>query len=61
MTAPREFVCTDCGADVVVFNEHAANDEPICLTCSWLRVNIPDPEKRKKLREWLDQIRKEAR
>lgn len=51
---PREFVCTDCGADVVDFTPPlAANDVDLCGQCKWLRA-IPDAEERLKLRRFLE-------
>ena len=55
MSEPREFVCIDCGSEVASFGEPAANDQPLCAQCLWLR-DIEDPEERERLRAWLAKI-----
>jgi hypothetical protein len=59
---PREFVCEDCGTDVVSFYaDAAANDNNnVCLTCLWLR-NIGDFAEREALRKFLNRDRIDAR
>jgi hypothetical protein len=52
MIEPREFTCTDCGAEVVDFTPIAANDCDLCGQCRWLRA-IPDDEEREALRRAL--------
>jgi hypothetical protein len=49
---PREFTCIDCGCLVTHYGETAANDDDLCVECSWLR-DIADPVEREKLRAWL--------
>jgi len=48
----REFVCIDCGVPIVSFGYDAANDNPVCATCAWIR-SIPDPVDRERLRVFL--------
>jgi hypothetical protein len=46
------FTCLDCGIEVHAIGVSAANDQDLCIECTWLR-NIEDPAEREKLRQWL--------
>jgi len=49
----KEFVCLDCGLDIVSFGESTANDNPVCGTCSWIR-SLPNEADRERLRTFLN-------
>lgn len=51
--APYEFVCRDCGEYVVSWGTIAANQQDICVTCSWLRA-IEDPVARAAARRFVE-------
>ena len=51
MVRPREFTCRDCGISVYRYVP-AANDDDLCIECTWL-ADIEDPDEREKLRQWL--------
>ena len=53
---PREFDCVDCGVHVVFFTPIYANDQDLCVECSFLR-SVRDPEEREKIREILKKER----
>lgn len=50
---PHEFVCDDCGANVISWLPAYDNDQTVCATCSWIRT-IPSPDERAKIRGWLE-------
>jgi hypothetical protein len=50
---PRQFTCRDCGTRVYCYVA-AANDDDLCIECTWLR-DIDDPAERDKLRRWLQE------
>lgn len=47
------FECIDCGIEVWRPIKTAANDEHLCLECSWLR-GIEDPVAREEMRVLLN-------
>jgi hypothetical protein len=48
----REFICMDCGSTVTVFMPLAANEQDICIECTFIR-SIEDPMERQKIRDFL--------
>ena len=47
MTDPVEFVCQDCGRDVISFGMAAgapAPDPPRCSVCAWIAEFVPAAE-----------------
>ena len=50
---PQQFTCQDCGISVFRYVP-SANDDNVCIECTWLR-DIDDPEEREKLRQWLQE------
>jgi hypothetical protein len=56
MRQPEPFTCRDCGTRVYRYVAPAANDQNICVECTWLR-DIEDPDEREKLRAWLAERR----
>jgi hypothetical protein len=53
---PREFICRDCGIEVVQFVVLEPNLDDVCMTCLWLR-DIADPNERDSLRKVLNRER----
>lgn len=40
-----EFVCGDCGANVIAFGYERPPEPPRCSTCQWIRDYVPEGER----------------
>jgi hypothetical protein len=54
--AEREFTCVDCGITVIVMVQSAANDQDVCIGCSWLR-NLDNDEEREMAKAFLNRTK----